>query len=302
MARRDPPAGQFRPALSRLLGHPVLAMLAHVVDPVPDDECAHAADIGRLASPSPPGSSNQRGRPAFATRIHRHDRRADRHDDAVGRRLAWSAAHIWAVWAAARLLPARQPCLAASTPTTSAAYGGGRPHTIRGADRRGRLPSRDTRRGRRRPEGDGWIERVRYIRFAYGARPPAGCRAPRLDLVCPDDAPVHAGGGKRPPAASAPALASVAQHGTCHGVPRSPRGSRLRRHADLRLFQFLNVTPPRYLLLTLATAAAGFALVWAWVLLMPMAFMEPEYDAWQAKKVMLQRCDVGDTLILGDSR
>jgi len=64
----------------------------------------------------------------------------------------------------------------------------------------------------------------------------------------------------------------------------------------------LNVTPPRYLLLTLTTAAAGFALVWAWVLTMPMAFMEPEYAAWQAKKVMLRRCDLGDTLILGDSR
>jgi hypothetical protein len=58
----------------------------------------------------------------------------------------------------------------------------------------------------------------------------------------------------------------------------------------------------RYLLLTLTTAAAGIGLVWAWVLAMPMAFMEPEYAAWQAKKVLLQRCDLGRTLILGDSR
>jgi hypothetical protein len=58
----------------------------------------------------------------------------------------------------------------------------------------------------------------------------------------------------------------------------------------------------RYLLLTLTAAAVGFGLVWAWVLAMPMAFMEPEYAAWQAKKALLQRCDLGQTLILGDSR
>ncbi|HET6606367.1 MAG TPA: hypothetical protein VFG62_06850 [Rhodopila sp.] len=62
------------------------------------------------------------------------------------------------------------------------------------------------------------------------------------------------------------------------------------------------MTLPRYLLLTLITAAVGFALVWAWVLATPMAFMEPEYAAWRAKKIMLRRCDLGDTLILGDSR
>ncbi len=62
------------------------------------------------------------------------------------------------------------------------------------------------------------------------------------------------------------------------------------------------MTLPRYLLLTLTAAAVGFGLVWAWVLAMPMAFMEPEYASWQAKKVLLQRCDLGETLILGDSR
>jgi hypothetical protein len=47
---------------------------------------------------------------------------------------------------------------------------------------------------------------------------------------------------------------------------------------------------------------ASFAVVWAWVIAMPMSFMEPEYAAWRAKLVMLDRCDLGGTIILGDSR
>ncbi|HVY16411.1 MAG TPA: hypothetical protein VHB27_14390 [Rhodopila sp.] len=62
------------------------------------------------------------------------------------------------------------------------------------------------------------------------------------------------------------------------------------------------MTPRRTLLLMLATACASFALVWAWVIAMPMTFMESEYGAWHAKEVMLNRCDLGDTIILGDSR
>lgn len=62
------------------------------------------------------------------------------------------------------------------------------------------------------------------------------------------------------------------------------------------------LTPRRFLLWMLAAAAGSFALAWAWVLAVPMAFMEPEYAAWHAKQVMLGRCDLGDTLILGDSR
>lgn len=62
------------------------------------------------------------------------------------------------------------------------------------------------------------------------------------------------------------------------------------------------MTPRRYLLMMLAVGSTAFALVWAWVAVMPMTFMESEYAAWQAKLVMLDRCDVGETLILGDSR
>nr|WP_294577839.1 hypothetical protein [uncultured Rhodopila sp.] len=57
-----------------------------------------------------------------------------------------------------------------------------------------------------------------------------------------------------------------------------------------------------YLRLILLSAAASFGLVWAWVAAMPMAFMEPEYAFWRAKQAMLDRCDIGQAIILGDSR
>ena len=51
-----------------------------------------------------------------------------------------------------------------------------------------------------------------------------------------------------------------------------------------------------------AAGALSFALVWIWVATMPMAFMDAEYPSWQAKQIMLARCDLGETIILGDSR
>jgi hypothetical protein len=58
----------------------------------------------------------------------------------------------------------------------------------------------------------------------------------------------------------------------------------------------------RYLHLLGGSATLSFALVWAWVALMPMAFMDAEYPSWRAKELLLDRCDLGDTVILGDSR
>ncbi len=48
--------------------------------------------------------------------------------------------------------------------------------------------------------------------------------------------------------------------------------------------------------------SAAFALIWAWVATMPLAFLDPEYPAWLAKERMLARCDLGSVLIVGDSR
>ena len=58
----------------------------------------------------------------------------------------------------------------------------------------------------------------------------------------------------------------------------------------------------RYLRLFGLSAILSFALVWVWVATMPMAFMDSEYASWRAKLAMLDRCDVGELVVLGDSR
>jgi hypothetical protein len=58
----------------------------------------------------------------------------------------------------------------------------------------------------------------------------------------------------------------------------------------------------RYLRALALSATLSFALIWAWVLAMPMAFMDPEYPSWRAKEILLDRCDLGEGLVLGDSR
>jgi hypothetical protein len=58
----------------------------------------------------------------------------------------------------------------------------------------------------------------------------------------------------------------------------------------------------RYLRLLGLSAILSFALVWVWVATMPMAFMDQEYPSWRAKELMLERCDLGEAIILGDSR
>jgi hypothetical protein len=35
---------------------------------------------------------------------------------------------------------------------------------------------------------------------------------------------------------------------------------------------------------------------------MPLAFLDPEYPSWRAKQIMLADCDLGEIMILGDSR
>ncbi len=60
--------------------------------------------------------------------------------------------------------------------------------------------------------------------------------------------------------------------------------------------------PGRYLRLMAVGAAAAFLLLWAWVAALPMAFLDPEYPFWRAKQAMLRACDLGEVLILGDSR
>jgi hypothetical protein len=58
----------------------------------------------------------------------------------------------------------------------------------------------------------------------------------------------------------------------------------------------------RYLRLFGLSALLSFVLVWGWVVAMPMAFMDTEYVSWRAKQAMLDRCDLGEVIVLGDSR
>lgn len=61
-------------------------------------------------------------------------------------------------------------------------------------------------------------------------------------------------------------------------------------------------SPRTYLATFVLSTACVFALAWAWVVLMPLAFLDPEYPAWAAKSEMLARCDLGDVIVVGDSR
>ena len=58
----------------------------------------------------------------------------------------------------------------------------------------------------------------------------------------------------------------------------------------------------RYLIILSATMLATFVAVWVWVAAMPMAYLDPEYPAWLAKEQMLASCDLGELMVVGDSR
>jgi hypothetical protein len=60
--------------------------------------------------------------------------------------------------------------------------------------------------------------------------------------------------------------------------------------------------PRRYLLALGATAALTLAVFWLYVLAAPLAFLDPEYPYWVAKQELLQNCNLGTVLIVGDSR
>jgi len=58
----------------------------------------------------------------------------------------------------------------------------------------------------------------------------------------------------------------------------------------------------RYFLIMASSCLVSFTVVWIWVAMMPMAFLDPEYPYWRAKQMLLERCDLGQIVILGDSR
>ncbi len=88
------------------------------------------------------------------------------------------------------------------------------------------------------------------------------------------------------------------------------RAAELPGHADRQPRQMPSLSawlhrplkPAQFLALTSGTTVILFALVWLWIAVMPMAFLDPEYPSWRAKQLLLASCDLGDILILGDSR
>ena len=58
----------------------------------------------------------------------------------------------------------------------------------------------------------------------------------------------------------------------------------------------------KFLAATAATACGLFAAAWIWIAAVPLAYMDPEYPYWLAKRQLLAACDIGDVLIVGDSR
>lgn len=58
----------------------------------------------------------------------------------------------------------------------------------------------------------------------------------------------------------------------------------------------------RYLRCFAAVAGTIFLLLWAFVALLPTAVLDEEYPVWSAKQDMIKACDLGSTIVLGDSR
>lgn len=58
----------------------------------------------------------------------------------------------------------------------------------------------------------------------------------------------------------------------------------------------------RYLAIAGASSLAVLLLVWAYVAVAPMAFMESGYASWAAKSTMLRECRLGRVAFFGDSR
>ena len=76
-----------------------------------------------------------------------------------------------------------------------------------------------------------------------------------------------------------------------------PRGEAI----ELRWI-YRTLSPRNFLAMVGTIAMVLFGLTWLWIAAMPMAYLDPEYPAWRAKQVLLANCDLGDILILGDSR
>ena len=62
------------------------------------------------------------------------------------------------------------------------------------------------------------------------------------------------------------------------------------------------LSPRAWCAAMVAGAGASFLLLWAWIAFVPLAYLDPEYPFWLVKQRLLDRCDLGEVAILGDSR
>ena len=58
----------------------------------------------------------------------------------------------------------------------------------------------------------------------------------------------------------------------------------------------------KFLAASAGSAIILFAAAWIWIAAVPLAYMDPEYPYWLAKRQLLAACNIGDVLIVGDSR
>ncbi len=238
--------------------------------------------------------ADQPRRAADGGRLRDDDRRAGPADNHPGRRVARAGIDVPAVRSAAWRVSAGQPRVAPVAGAAAARFRFGRADAWRGPGGCGAV-SVSHRRGRRVDAGrHGGMARGRRRRRSARVARYALDRRPLCDyLVRPQHAPVHAGRSCQPAD-----LASDAALGGGDGVRRDPGAAGVRRDRRIRVFPLLM----RYPRLMAISAAVSFGLVWLWIVTMPMAFMDPEYPSWRAKLIMLDRCDLGDAIILGDSR
>lgn len=80
------------------------------------------------------------------------------------------------------------------------------------------------------------------------------------------------------------------------------RQTRALLQISLPAWTHRTLSPRDFLAMTGGVAVLLFALTWLWIAAVPMAYLDPEYPSWRAKQLLLANCDLGDTLILGDSR
>lgn len=57
-----------------------------------------------------------------------------------------------------------------------------------------------------------------------------------------------------------------------------------------------------YAVAAVLTLLSGLAVIWLWVAAVPLAFLDPEYPPFLAKRELVEHCDLGAVLVLGDSR